>query len=115
MKKVEEQGNIQGYQASIRYEDMGYKTASFIGVFLERAGLYKQVVAELEKIPEVLECSFTTGNYSLLLKIICRDNRHLMDILSNQVQTISGIARTETFVILESPIDRKLSQDEQIT
>ena len=108
IKKLEEQKVILGARLIIDPVKLGYQTMAFIGVFFERAGLYKSVKGELEKIPEIVECSYTTGNYSLLLKMYCRDNYHLMDILSNQIQNISGIARTETFICLDSSFERNL-------
>ncbi len=106
LKKLEENQVIKGYQIQLDYNAFGYTTLVYIGVFLERAGLYREVLKKLKKIPEVLECNFTTGNYSLLIKIICKDNSDLMQVLSEKIQAIKGVARTETFVILENGINR---------
>ena len=65
-------------------------------------------VAQLRKINEVIECHYTTGNWSILVKILCRDNEHLMFLLNNQIQKISGISRTETFISLEQQIARQI-------
>lgn len=108
IKKLEEQKVILGARLIIDPAKLGYQTMAFIGVYFERAGLYRSVKTELIKILEVVECSYTTGNYSLLLKLYCRDNYHLMDILSNQIQNIPGIARTETFICLENSFERNL-------
>ena len=43
--------------------------------------MYKSVVAELQKIPEIVECHFTTGPYTMLTKLYACDNEHLMDLL----------------------------------
>ncbi len=109
IKKLEEQNIIKAYKIILDTERIGLSTMAFIGVFLEKAGLYHKVVNELNKIEEIVECSFTTGNYSLLLKVYCRDNKHLMQVLSDKVQTIEGVARTETFISLEHPIERPLN------
>ena len=109
LKKLEENKVIKGYQIQLDYQALGYSTLAYIGVFLERAGLYREVLDKLKKVPEVLECNFTTGNYSLLVKIICKDNKDLMDVLSEKIQSIKGVARTETFVILENGINRGLA------
>ena len=44
--------------------------------------MYKNVIPEFEKF-EVTECHFTTGPYTLLIKLYARDNEHLMDLLNN--------------------------------
>lgn len=109
LKKLEESETIKGYQIELDYSKLGYTTMVFVGVFLERSSLYREVLKKLKKIPEVLECHFTTGNYSLLIKIICKDNQDLMYVLNEKVQGIKGISRTETFIVLENGIKRGFS------
>ena len=67
------------------------------------------VIKELEKIPEIVECHFTTGTWALLVKIYCVDNNHLMNVLVNKMQNISGVGRTESFISLEQRIEREFS------
>ena len=43
--------------------------------------MYKKVVERLQNIPEIVECHFTTGSYTMLLKLYARDNEQLMDLL----------------------------------
>jgi Lrp/AsnC family transcriptional regulator for asnA, asnC and gidA len=77
---------------------------AFVGVYLDKAARNLEAVKEL-KI-QVLECHYTTGNWSILIKIICRDNQHLMNLLNYKIQTIEGVSRTETFIL--EPIDRQI-------
>ena len=65
-------------------------------------------VNALKKIPEVLECHYTTGNWSILIKVLCRDNEHLMRLLNQEIQQIKGVSRTETFISLDQQIDRQI-------
>ena len=81
---------------------------AFVGIYLEKASNNAEVVKELKKIPEVLECHYTTGNWSILIKIICRDNEHLMQLLNNKIQPVKGVSRTETFISLEQQIERQI-------
>ena len=67
-----------------------------------------EAVRQLKKIPEVIECHYTTGNWSVLAKILCRDNEHLMQVLNSKVQNIKGISRTETYISLEQQIQRQI-------
>ena len=82
---------------------------AFIGVFLNKAGNNKIVVNELKKIPEILECHYTTGDWSILAKLICKDNEDLMKILTNKIQKIEGVSRTETYISLDQQINRQIS------
>ena len=67
-----------------------------------------KAVHQLEKIPEVIECHYTTGNWSILIKILCEDNQHLMNVLNHKIQTIEGVSRTETFISLNQKIKRQI-------
>jgi Lrp/AsnC family transcriptional regulator for asnA, asnC and gidA len=68
--------------------------------------MYKNVVRELMKIPEIVECHFTTGPYTMLVKLYALDNGHLMELLNNKMQGISGVVATETLISLEQSIKR---------
>jgi Lrp/AsnC family transcriptional regulator for asnA, asnC and gidA len=87
---------------------LGYTTVAFIGIYLEKASNNAATVRELNKIPEVLECHYTTGNWSILIKIICKDNEHLMQLLNKKIQPIDGVSRTETFISLDQQIERQI-------
>lgn len=95
-----------GYHIDPRKVD--YKTCTYVGVFLEKGGLYEDVAPMLQAIPEIVECHYTTGQYSILLKVYARDNEHLKEILSVKVQKISGVASTETFISLEETFKRQV-------
>lgn len=108
MKKMEEAGIVKKPQLQIDLSALGWDVSAFIGVFLNKNDVLFQVVQELQKIPEVLSCHYTTGTYSLFLKVQCRDTRHLRDVLSDRIQKIEGIARTETLISLEESFSRQL-------
>jgi len=71
--------------------------------------MYRGVVKCLEAIPEIVECHFTTGPYTMLCKLYARDNEHLMDLLNNKIQGIEGVVSTETLISLEESIKREIS------
>ncbi len=94
IQKLIKLGVITGSKFTIEPKKIGYKTCAYMGIFLEQASLYNDVLKELKKIPEITQCHFTTGNYSVFIKIFAHDNEHLKTILSDKIQLISGIART---------------------
>jgi len=104
--KLEQQGIITGYSVKLSAENLGYHTCAYVGVFLEKAIMYHSVVSELEKISEIVESHYTTGNYAIFLKVYCKNNQHLMEILNGRIQTIPGVASTETLISLENGIMR---------
>jgi Lrp/AsnC family transcriptional regulator for asnA, asnC and gidA len=108
LKKLEKSGLIQGSQIMINPKKLGYTTLAFVGIYLDKAMNNHSAVAQLQKINEVLECHYTTGDWSVLVKILCKDNEHLMNLLNNQIQKIAGISRTETFISLDQQIARQI-------
>lgn len=95
-----------GYQVNPRM--LGFNTCTYIGVSLEKGSLYRDVVKELEKISEVVECHYTTGPYSMLIKVYVQDNQHLMELLNDRIQQIPGVTETETLISLEQSMNRQI-------
>ncbi len=109
VKKLEDAGIIDGSRFIVKPQALGYEVCAFIGIILDHAHQYKMVVSEIQKIPEVVECHFTTGNFTFLLKLLCRNNQHLMEVLINTLQNIPGISKTETFISLEQTVGREIN------
>ena len=109
LRKLEKQNLIIGSSIKVNTKILGYTTMAFIGIFLDRATNNKTVVNELKEIKEILECHYTTGDWSVLAKLICKDNEDLMQILTKKIQTIKGVARTETYISLEQQINRQIT------
>ena len=103
-----EDGIITGSGYTVNPKTLGYFTCTYIGVNLERGAIYSQVVPEIEKIPEVTECHFTTGPYTMLIKLFVRDNDHLMEVLNKKIQQIPGVTGTETLISLDNSIQRTI-------
>ena len=97
---------IVGSGYHINPKVLGFNTCTYIGVKLEKGSMYKDVVPEFEKIPEVVECHFTTGPYTMLIKLYARDNEHLMELLNGKIQEISGVTATETLISLRESFNR---------
>jgi Lrp/AsnC family transcriptional regulator for asnA, asnC and gidA len=106
MKKLEELGVVKGSQLVVDYSRLGFDITGFLGIYLDKSSLYDEVTAKLENIPEIVGAHYTTGAYSIFVKIICRDTEHLRQILHDKIQKIEGIQRTETFISLEESINR---------
>ena len=97
---------ITGSGYNVDPKVLGYATCTYVGVNLERGAMYRNVVPELEKIPEIVECHFTTGPYTMLVKVYARDNEHLMELLNDRIQMIPGVTGTETLISLDNSISR---------
>ncbi len=111
VRKMEEIGVISGSCIKINQEKLGYSTRAFVGVFLEKATHHTETVAMLEEIPEVTSCYYTTGDWSLLIQLNCKDNNHLSSLLSEKIQNLKGVLRTETYICLKHLINRQIPMD----
>jgi len=108
LRKLEKSGLLAGSKFIIDPKVLGYRTLAFIGIYLDRAANNARAVRQLKDIPEVIECHYTTGNWSVLIKILCKNNEDLMHLLNKKIQAIDGVSRTETFISLDQQIDRQL-------
>ncbi|HCE48426.1 MAG TPA: transcriptional regulator [Prevotellaceae bacterium] len=106
--KLTERKTILGTGYHVNPKSIGYSTCTFVGVNLEKGSMYNDVVDRLKQIPEVVECHFTTGNYTMMMKLYAYDNEHLMDLLNNRIQQIPGVTSTETLISLQQSISRQL-------
>jgi Lrp/AsnC family transcriptional regulator for asnA, asnC and gidA len=101
-------GIISGSEFIVDPKKLGYNTCAYVGIFLDNAALFNNVSKQLIKIPEITQCHYTTGQYAMFLKVYAKDNDHLRQVLSNKIQSIEGITRTETFISLDVIISRQL-------
>ncbi len=103
-----EAGVITGSGFDVNPKSLGYSTCTYVGISLEKGSMYKDVVEELQHIPEVVECHFTTGPYTMMVKLYARDNEQLMELLNGKLQGIHGVVSTETLISLEQSIKREI-------
>ena len=61
----------------------------------------------LKKIPEVVECHFTTGQYDMFIKIYAKNNHHLLNIIHDKLQPL-GLSRSETIISFNEAIKRQM-------
>ena len=103
MRKLEKMGVVRGTKLDIDYDKLGYNISSYMGIYLEKSFLYKETVKSLKKIPEIVEIHAITGQYTIFIKIICKDTSHFRNFLDT-IHKVKGITRTETFMSFEETI-----------
>lgn len=111
VNKLIELGVITGSHFSIDPKKLGFQTTAYVGVYLENALLFSDVLKEMKKIKEIVQCHYTTGQYSMFIKVVAKDNVHLKQVLSEKLVAIRGVLRTETFMSLDALIDREVPID----
>jgi len=108
MNKLEASGIVKGTTLDLDPTKLGYDITAFIGIYLEKSSLYDSVFEQLSKIPEITNIHYTTGNYSMFVKLYCRDTKHLKTVLHDKIQKVNGISRTETIISLEESLNRHI-------
>ncbi|MEA4937508.1 MAG: Lrp/AsnC ligand binding domain-containing protein [Paludibacter sp.] len=99
---------ITGSGYTVNPKMLGYQICVYIGITLEKGSMYKEVVQELEKIPEIVESQYTLGHYTILIKLYAKNDEHLMELLNGKIQEIPGVAATETLTSLDQRIRRTI-------
>lgn len=106
--KLEENGVITGSRLMVKPQALGLGVCVFINITLSETGKYREVIDRLRKIPEVVECHFVTGKYSLLVKVFCQNNEELIKVIIKDFQTIPYIESTDTVIVLDTAFERPL-------
>jgi Lrp/AsnC family transcriptional regulator for asnA, asnC and gidA len=109
--KLTNLGIIKGSQFIIDPEKIGYETCAYMGLYLKEPEKFDQVVEELKKIPEVVECHYTTGGFDMFIKIYALNNHHLLEIIHDKLQPL-GLSRSETIISFNASINRQLSMQD---
>ena len=106
VKKMEASGVIIGSGIKIDTKKLGWDISAFLGIYLDKSEMYDEVAKQIKEISEIVSINYTTGNYSIFVKLMCRDTAHLRSVLHDKIQKVQGIQRTETFISLEESLSR---------
>ena len=107
IQKLNNLGVLKGSQFVIDPEKIGYETCAFVGLNLKHPEHFVDAMEELKKIPEVVECHYTTGNYDMFVKIYALNNHHLLNIIHDKLQPL-GLSRSENILSFNSAFSRQL-------
>ncbi len=108
VEKMRQSGVITGTHIAVDPRKLGFDVCCFIGIILKSARDYPAALQKLEALDEVVGAWYTTGHYSVFIKVMCRSIDALQHVLVNRIQTIDEIQSTETLISLQNPIDRPI-------
>jgi len=109
VNRLLEQGVITGIKPIINEKKIGYDWSAFTGLTLNKDQDSNRIIEELKKIPEVTECYYITGSFTLYIKIIARDHEHMRKILYEKIDNIPGIAKTDSIMELGCAFKRNVT------
>lgn len=114
VKRLEDNGIISGFSAHVKPSAIGLPVCAFISLNLSQADRLTEVVEQLKRIPEIVECHFITGRASMLIKAHCASYDHLMEIIINGINKIDSVQSTETMISLIEPFERQVGVHQEV-
>ncbi|MCB9060150.1 MAG: Lrp/AsnC ligand binding domain-containing protein [Halobacteriovoraceae bacterium] len=108
VNKMKEMGIITGSKIVVDVQKLGMEVCAFIGVNLVNAKVLDTVLKNINYLDQIVEVHYTTGQYSLLLKVYAKSTRDLHLFLVEKLQKIEGIQSSETFISLDNPINKDI-------
>ncbi|MGJ1447401.1 Lrp/AsnC family transcriptional regulator [Sphingobacterium spiritivorum] len=108
ISRLSDQGILEGTKPVLNEKKLGYDWGAFTGISLEKDYDSKRVIEELQKIPEVTECYYITGNYTLYIKIVAKNHEHMRQLLYEKIDNIPGIAKTDSIIELGCAFKRNI-------
>lgn len=108
VEKMRQAGIIEATKVVVDERKLGYDVCCFIGIILKSAKDYDKVIAKLNEFEEVVEAYYTTGNYSIFIKVMTHTIEELHTVLAGKIQSIDEIQSTETLISLQNPISREI-------
>ncbi|KQB39614.1 MULTISPECIES: Lrp/AsnC family transcriptional regulator [Flavobacterium] len=109
INRMVEQGVIAGIKPIIQEKKIGYDWASFTGITLNKDSDSDRIIEALKDIPEITECYYVTGSFTLYIKIIATNHEHMRRILYEKIDSIPGIAKTDSIIELGCAFKRNIT------
>jgi len=81
--------------------ELGYDAPAMVGVSVHPP-LLEEAAKKLAALPQVSYLVLVSGEFDLLVEVMCRDRDHLTTTLNEQIRTIEGVTRTQTLLILHT-------------
>lgn len=103
------QSILVGIKPIINEKKIGYDWGSYTGITLNKDQDSSRIIEELKKIPEITECYYISGLYTLYVKIIAKNHEHMRKVLYEKIDTIPGVSKTDSIMELGCAFKRNVS------
>ena len=101
VKRLEQQGVITGYHATLSSTALGLGVVAIVGIEQSDDGDQDQIAARLPELSEIEDCWFVAGDESFIVKVRVPDIDALEKTLG-RLRKIPGVSRTHTTVVLST-------------
>ena len=100
IERLEREGIITGYHASVDRLKLGYHITAFINLEVEPCQK-QEFYPYIKKCPNVLECSCVTGNYSMLIKVAFPSTMELDTFIGH----LQHYGKTSTQIVFSTGVE----------
>ena len=101
--KMEKNGIVKGYHASVDWKKLGFGLAAIIGITVKYESRdYSQgdTAKRIKALPGVEWVGIMAGTTDIMAKVRKKDSDDLNDFLINHLRKVQGVDKTTTFVVL---------------
>jgi Lrp/AsnC family transcriptional regulator for asnA, asnC and gidA len=96
--KMKQSGLLLGTTIKLDQRKLGFEWGAFTGLVLREDSDSKAIIEALKRIPEVTECYYIAGQYTLYIRIVAKNNEHMREILYDKIDHIPGVIKTESMI-----------------
>jgi Lrp/AsnC family transcriptional regulator, regulator for asnA, asnC and gidA len=98
ISKMKQRGYLKGISIALDERKMGFEWSAFTGIVLKEDSDSESIIKALELIPEILECYYITGQYTLYIRLVARNSEHMRSVLYDKIDHIPGVLKTESLI-----------------
>lgn len=101
IRKLEKQGVIKNYTVVLDLKKLGYDIQAYVEISLEHPNYYDGFINMVKQKDCILSCSYITGNFDFLLKVMA-DSSDGLEKIHREIKTIKGVMTTKTYFVLSN-------------
>ena len=103
VKRLERDGYIRGYTATLDPELVGCGLLVFVEIDLTRTSpdVFRDFRKQASQLSEVLECHLVSGNFDYLIKARVRNMQEYRDLLGEKILSLPGVNGSRSYVVME--------------
>ncbi|VVE00494.1 AsnC family transcriptional regulator [Pandoraea pneumonica] len=104
LQRLEAAGIIEGYRVVLRPEVLGLGVTAFTTLRLQHHGdhVIERFQAEIDLLPEVLECHAVVGEADYLLRIVVPDLNALSAFVMKRLMQVPGVENVRSNIVLSA-------------
>lgn len=109
IKRLMASGVIKHWQCVINPATLGYTTRAVVGIRMNDASKFNNLIDRIKKTQQVVDCEVTSGRFDVIIKVLGKSNGNLLEVIQSLVEGIP--AQTETLISFEEVFSRQVKAD----